>query len=308
MPINPIASTSQGEVQIPESAGMVEDNFSEFEKVETVNNQNPTKDYSDPNQIDVTIEDQETPIVVLFGPPNCGKTMTLIRMTRWLGFNGYTIEPIRTFRPTEDSAYQSMCDNFNMLVNQDESASSTSNISFMLLKIYKNGRPVCQILEAPGELYFDPKDPNKDFPRYINELRNRKVRKVWTFFVEPNWLNSSDRSNYVSRIKKSQSRIRTNDSAVILYNKIDKTPFEIKPGKVRMDAAMKQVADQYQGIFELFKNDMPIISMFKKYNCDFVPFQTGDYSRTNSGSTTYTEGPDEYCRLLWTAIMNGIRG
>ena len=34
----------------------------------------------DPNQIRVTIADPNVPLVVLFGPPNCGKTMTLVRL------------------------------------------------------------------------------------------------------------------------------------------------------------------------------------------------------------------------------------
>ena len=37
---------------------------------------------NDPNKIQIEIADKEAPIVILFGQPACGKTMTLVRMTR----------------------------------------------------------------------------------------------------------------------------------------------------------------------------------------------------------------------------------
>lgn len=58
---------------------------------------------NDPNSIRVTISDPKAPLVILFGPPACGKTMTLVRMTRFLKSEGYTVSPIRTFRPTSDT-------------------------------------------------------------------------------------------------------------------------------------------------------------------------------------------------------------
>ena len=41
------------------------------------------EEYEDPNQIRVTIADAKAPLIILFGPPACGKTMTLVRLARW---------------------------------------------------------------------------------------------------------------------------------------------------------------------------------------------------------------------------------
>ena len=106
---------------------------------------------NNPNGVVVTVADQQTPIVVLFGPPACGKTMTLIRMTRFLLSMGYTINPIRTFRPANDTIYQDICNKFHLIVNSNFAAQATSRISFMLVEVLDhNQRSICQILEAPN--------------------------------------------------------------------------------------------------------------------------------------------------------------
>lgn len=69
------------------------------------------EELNDPNKIKVTIADRDTPVIVLFGPPACGKTMTLIRLSRFLQKEGYTVRPDESFRPSFDRHYKEMCDN-----------------------------------------------------------------------------------------------------------------------------------------------------------------------------------------------------
>ena len=106
---------------------------------------------NDPNKINITIADKKTPIVILFGPPSCGKTMTLVRLTRFLKSEGYKINPIKTFRPSYDENYKYICENYDAMINQTDAAHSTDRINFMLVEVIKDGKRICQILEAPGE-------------------------------------------------------------------------------------------------------------------------------------------------------------
>ena len=182
------------------------------------------QELNDPAKIVVTIADKQTPVVVLFGSPSCGKTMTLVRLSRYLHSLGYTVDPVRSFRPAFDSHYAEMCDTFSRTVNSDEAAESTRFMNFMLVIVRKDGRPVCQILEAPGEYYFNPKNPGMQFPPYVQAIISATNRKIWGIMLEPDWMNASDRANYVDRIRMVNRNRRSYDRAIFIYNKIDRLP------------------------------------------------------------------------------------
>lgn len=260
----------------------------------------------DPNRIEITIADGQAPVIVFFGPRSSGKTMTLVRLTRYLKSQGYSISPIRSFRPSYDGNYQKICNNFDALVNQIDAATATDYMSFMLVEVTKNGRRICQILEAPGEYYFHQDRPNDPFPAYVNSIISSSNRKVWCAFVEPDWENYSDRANYSSRIAHLKIQMRPTDKMIFILNKIDKTNFVIGPGQVNIVQARKEVNNLYPNIFAPFANPNPITRFFKPWNCQFIPFQTGTYTADASGAMTYQQGPDEYPRKLWSTIMNYI--
>lgn len=266
------------------------------------------EELNDPNKINVTVADDNAPLLILFGPPACGKTMTLVRLTRFLQQNGYSVSPIRSFRPNYDANYKEMCEGFDAMINQSDAADSTNKISFMLVEVIKNGRRLCQILEAPGEYYFNPKKPNEPFPNYVNTIINSKNRKIWALMVEPDWLNEVDRRNYVSKIQKLKQKLRPRDKTIFVFNKIDITNYVISPGQINVGEARKQIKYLYPNIFESFRNQNPITRFMTEYLFDFVPFQTGDFTQASDGTLTFQEGPDDYPRKLWSVVLNRIRG
>ncbi len=263
---------------------------------------------TDVNKITVTIPDQETPIIVLYGPPACGKTMTMVRMARYLKAEGYSVVPERSFRPSADSHYKMLCGNFDNMVNSNNAAQSTSNISFMLLKVLKDGKPICQILEAPGEYYFSPSDPDRAYPPYVLSIIGSKNRKVWAVMLEPDWADAEPRRQYVGRIKNLATKIHRNDKVVFVYNKIDTTPYVRSAGNVNTKEAIKNVMNLYPGIFKPFENTNPITRFWKAYSCEFVPFTTGSYSKTTDGGFTYTESHGAYAQKFWQVILGQIQG
>lgn len=269
----------------------------------------PTSAPQDVNSIQITIADKQTPLVLLVGPPACGKTMTLIRLARFLKEKGYQLEPVRTLRPSTDKAYLDLCNNFNSMLSTPLAAEATNLISFMLVRVLDKGKVICQILEAPGEHYFNPNDPRSPFPTYLNQVFADRMRKIWTFIVEKDWRDQQNRLDYVQRIRDIQLQIHPRDRALFLFNKIDLTGFVIGRGRVNRAAAKKDVEDNYPGIFEPFRNTHPITSFWKPWRCEFLPFQTGTYTIDNSNGQLYFQaGADDYPAALWQHLLHFIRG
>lgn len=258
---------------------------------------------TDPNAITVTIADHDTPIVILYGPPACGKTMTLVRLARYLKDKGYQIVPDKSFRDSQDGGYNNLCDGFDYIISSNDAAKSTSIISFMLVKVLTaNGHPLCQILEAPGEHYFNPDNIGATYPPYVQRIMRSNNRKVWAVMLEPNWENDEIRRNYVDNIKKLSKSLGSKGKVLFVYNKVDLANAET------ISDTIKEVADLFPGIFEPFKNQNPITRFWKVYNCDLVRFSTGGYSEKIAGGTTYTPSDDAYPEALWKKLMKMIRG
>lgn len=263
----------------------------------------------DVNDISVSIKDGQAPIIVLFGPRSSGKTMTLVRLSRYLKDNGYVICPEPNFRSSRDTHYKHMCEQFPEMVSSDNAAMSTSNIDFMLVRVLKEGRCRCQILEAPGELYFDEKSPMTEYPTFLNTITTCKNRKIWIFMLEPDWKDAIDRDRYVDRISRFVRTSTTGkDKHILLMNKIDtQEGMVIRPGVVNFSELLRDVKNSYPGILTPFLNRIPISNWFEKYTCKLIPFQTGLYSTTASGRKKYIKSNDIYPRKLWEVLKRYVR-
>lgn len=268
----------------------------------------------DPNKIQVTIQNRQVPIVVLFGPPTCGKTMTLIRLSNWLINHGYSVRPETSFRPHDDKFFERMCDEFPDMISTMTAADSTPQISFMLAEVSKNGYPVCQILEAPGEHFFDLDRPLRPVPTYINAIVSSLSNpKIWCVFLEPNQTNRKmtvqKQQQYVQRIREFRSKMQRRDKVIMVYNKVD-ADYELTPrlGEVNRGATLNKARISYPNLFELFRNENPITKMWRSYNCEFVPYSNGSFNEVEEGNAVYTPGPDIYPALLWRSILRYIKG
>ena len=136
---------------------LISDNSIHDVKIDTVLHETYTEEeIRDVNNITVTIPDKQTPIVVFFGSPASGKTLTLLRMIRYLEQGHHHIVPEAIFRPQTDKHYVKMCAGLKDMAYSQYAPGGTDIISFMLVKVIDqaNNRTLCQILEAPGEHYF----------------------------------------------------------------------------------------------------------------------------------------------------------
>lgn len=284
------------------------DNVEENDTVQgTSGFQNETTKTANTDENDITIADKQSPIVMLFGPRSSGKSMTLVRLSRYLHDCGYTVKADKTFKSGPE--YREKCEAFMKNIDTKEALPGNAYTDFMLVKIIKNGVTVCQFLEAPGEHYFDPENVSAiNFPPYMTEIiRRLKNRKIWAFITEAEWeVNNSVKKSYVRRISNCKSQlVKNTDRFIILYNKVDKKDELFDDGQIHISSAERLMLEEYDGLGKLFVNKNPITSLWRKYNYKFVPFCTGYYEKN---TLKYTESEELYPRMLWNALMKCFRG
>lgn len=262
---------------------------------------------------DIKIGDKRAPIVMLFGPPTSGKSMTLVRLARYLRKQGYTVKADPTFK--SDDAYKARCEQFHKNLNTTEALQGNALNEFLMVKVINHGTTVCQILEAPGEHYFNPKKPDEVSPRnfrpYLTEIiRNLANRKIWVFITEAEWnVHASVKDSYVSRIRGCKHQLlKRTDRVVILYNKVDQKEELFEDGQLHISSAEKAMKDEYEGLSAIFKNPNPITSLWRAFNYRFVPFCTGYYTKQVGGKHKYNESEERYPRLLWAELIKCFKG
>lgn len=265
------------------------------------------------NEDDIKIGDKNAPIVMLFGPPTSGKSMTLVRLARYLRKLDYTVKADTTFK--SDNTYKERCNRFHKNLNATEALDGNALNEFLMAKIVKHGKTICQILEAPGEHYFNPQKPNevsaRNFRPYLTKIiRNLPNRKIWVFITEAEWnVHASIKESYVARIKSCKHQLLQNsDRVVIMYNKIDQKEELFENGQLHISSAEKAMKDEYEGLSKVFKNMNPISSLWRPYNYCFVPFCTGYYTNQIGGKPKYNESEELYPKRLWEQLLKCIKG
>lgn len=270
---------------------------------------------TDPRSITVRVGDSTAPIILLFGAPSSGKTMTLVRLARYLRSKGYSISVDPQFVTKSVWEYEENSAKFNKMLGTTTALKGTGRNDFLFVRVCdKYGTLKCQILEGAGEDYFPSSGENRaqvPFPSYMTGIFNTSNKKIWMFLTEPDWkVDLIDREEYVQRIAycKNQFFQPKKDKSIIVYNKIDKTNFVLGPGVVSVQNAKKYCNNEYKGLFQIFKNPSPW-PFAKEYLCEFVPFSTGIYGESIPGSDAhYDLSHDSYPAKLWSVIQDCIKG
>lgn len=274
------------------------------------------QELNDPNSIITAITDQRTPLVVMFGARTIGKTMALIRLTRYLESKSYTVTPDPIFRPAYDTRYKALCKNFRDVVYSPTTGGGTGVVNFMLVKVSNKRRSFCQIVEAPGEHYFDEKDVTQGFKLYLNNIFNCPNRKVWVFFLAKNWGNDQVmRDHLAERIRGMKSGngaplVKPKDKVVFVCAKVDDPDCEVpflNNGRPNIDKLHEEISQQFSerniNIFEPYENHHPISRLWRAHNYEFVPFSAGTFNPAQNGAEYYVAGDDYYPAMLWDAII-----
>ena len=275
-------------------------------KAKAINNENfigtETDILKSADDIVVHISDRRTPIAIFIGPPAVGKTMTIVRLSKYLRSQGYSITPVQDFRPADNNDYHRLCDSYHYLISNQCVAHRNSINNFLLINVRNDkGRSVLHFFDAPGEIYCKGIDK---FPSYIHQLIYAPNPKIWIFMVEPRWGDIEEREAYVKIIRDIKSKfVSSTDKSVLLINKVDTTLHISEKDVVKLHSLMKEIETYYPGIMLPFVNTS-LLSIFSKYSCRILPFHTGMYSLTTLGHSLYVPASDFYPKLLWKYLSN----
>ena len=317
----PITNNNEEQVDVVQEMDRQDNNEEHVDVVQEIDIQDNYEPIPEINEVDiptstpapaggivnVNLKDKTSPIIFLFGPPSSGKTMTLVRLYRYLNSINTNIKPNKDFVSNDGGKYVSRCDNFHNDAMSNLAAEATKGVNFMLLDIWDNGTKKCQILESPGERLFEP-DPKKNIPfpvQYVSSIIDSDNRKVYIFILEPNYKDDATRVRYKDRIAEVKQMMDKKDKVIFLYNKIDRSPSLDDSGNVNIKSLRKEINDDYPGLLDLFKVHGPK-AIIKEYDCYLIPFQTGTYSEgfdsNNSKVKIFTAGKNIYPQELCNTI------
>lgn len=291
----------------------------------TVGHDIPTEDVSDANQTKyntsqlsntIRIGDHHAPVIILFGAPGSGKSMTLVRLARYLrNVKKMTVAADRTFKSGD--SYVELCTQFENHLYTRTALPGTKDDEFLMVKIYENGHLIAHVLEAPGEHFFKPLSPKDTYisgqmnmrpylTKIIDQIPNRRI---WVFLLQAQWgFDSKNYDAFVDTIKTCKDRfIQPTDRTILLYNQVDVITHLFKNAKILPKQAELSMRGEYSGIEGIFKNMNPITSLWKDFTYSFVPFSTGTYPM-EKGEKVYIESKNYFPEMLWETLKKCIKG
>ncbi len=261
-----------------------------------------------------TIVNQTVPVVVFVGPPSSGKSMILVRLAKYLRNQGYTIQTDPTFLNTPK--YQQDCQEFQNCLNTTVALRGT--VEFLLVKVFKDGVEVAKLLEAPGEDFYTT-DPakiqagkNNVVEPYLATIMTSRNPKSYVMLLDLDSdisfrCDAYHRDSYAQRLLTNFYPVVNNsrDKIILLYNKIDTTPWGTINGCSNVGEARKDAELYYKQVFATMKISK-LAGFLQMDNFAFKTFCTGMFSpcTDNQGNIyqTYNVADDVYPRELWNEI------
>ncbi len=252
--------------------------------------------------IAVSVNISPYPTVILFGSPRLGKTVTLLRLCKYIESH-YEIKADLRFR--NDEAYPKTIKNFEELRSKDDLPASTDFINFIMVQAFQRGGgglPIFQVLEAPGEDYFKPKEsPNTQYKYYLQSLFSSSTKKVYVFFFTPDIFNDFGEERvevlnaYIRKINDRLSQLnKQRDKVIILYNKCD----------INASVAWKNGKPNKEAYFASFKQDTNGVlnANLNRLDFQFIPFKAG-----NAAGGKFSYSADEFPDDLHDKIIALIK-
>lgn len=253
----------------------------------------------------VNLPDKSVPVVILFGPPACGKTMTLVRMRSFLHNQGYYLRPCFDF--CSEDYYLKYCSLFQHF--EEHVMAGNCYNEFVLMEVRDpQGTLICYIFDAAGEHYFSLGSKNRILSPMICSLFFSSNPKTWVFYTEPHYYEGiMTKKDYIANIQETLLHYYNSkeDKAIILYNKIDLIPNVFpyaKWGIADKDPTITEIKNKYPGLLESFENH-GLLKIIKPYTCSILPFYTGEFIQDIIRREIYVPSHTKFAKRLWETMV-----
>ena len=249
-----------------------------------------------------------TPLLLMFGPVSCGKSMIATRLYCWLRKQGYKACCARDF--LDSKYYNDSCDNFNNRVYSHVVINYPADVLSLNICDSQNNL-ICQTIEVPWLFHLDTWSDtpeimiNTPFTSFAKDVFSFANPKIWCIIIDPVRNDINDRIEYVKKTHELGPMMSHRDKVIFIYNKVDCTPFCKDFSCADTKAAYKDVEQNYPKIFTHFRKKHWIFGWRDKF--ELVPFQTGVYSLALDGGKVFTAGHDNYPKQLWEIILRHLK-
>ena len=257
------------------------------------------------------IPESKTPMFIPYGYASIGKTMLIQRLMRCLRNYGYMCRPEVTF--STNPIYSQICEQYiEEAFKGNVAAGTTETILFSVLD--QRGMKVCNLVDMAGEYQYDINNPHVFTSPEMLQLIHTPNPKIWGFVIEyNNSLSIQQRQGYVHSIRNfALNALTAKDKVIIIYNKVDLTPYSIPGGKTNWRGLFDSADSTFPDIFNPFEETNKFKRFLKgRYNFKLLPFMSGlshkGIDQYGNEYISFVDGPDEYPKQLWHNIVKCLR-
>ena len=257
-------------------------------------------------QLIAKIPQPSIPIFMPFRYCCAGGTMLIRRLCVYLRDIGYDVNVVRDFLNLKD--YQKAAEYYENSFDSLEAAPGNSIRDQYLIEVCKNKRSICYILDMQGELQaHHPNESRNPVPFFLQIVCGDNPI-IWGILIEKEMGHHNCSVDYYFKsIAKIKKYMKPFDKAIVIFNKIDETPFMLSPCSVNQKGAYNYARKNYPELFNLFKTANVLNSLVRPYNCNFVTFSTGYYTPTEIQGAYYAKSNNCFPMTLWEHIQKSCK-
>jgi hypothetical protein len=292
-------------------------NFSRANEIKR-NDPDPSPEIDNRYRVQIHPNQINHPVVLLIGPPSSGKTVSLIRLARYINteVEGYDVIINRDFISdnSTDQRYEKAVDEFETLMHDvgNKKPNPTKTGAYILLNIRRHQKVFCHIVEAPGEHYFDENKTNQGFKDYLAAILEGKQRVIFAFLFDRKYGRVGDlATRYDQRMSTLLNRFKSHrnnnngekikgDDIILIYNKIDLCKdWRTAGGLIDENQAKQDLSNR----FPILMNNILEIRRNAKRTEHFTVFEAGTFEEEGAEDTFWIQGVSSYPQRLWNTMQ-----